>query len=60
MRPANAIGSDGARYQSRNGSADRQRADKDRIAMYVAAPLSGNAVAERETEKASADETCGE
>jgi hypothetical protein len=30
------------------------------IAMYVAAPLSGNAVAERETEEASADETCGE
>jgi len=51
---ADAIGGQGTHDQTRNGSADRQQADKDRAAMYVAAPLSGDDVAECETEAAAA------
>lgn len=54
-----AIGGHGAHDQTRNGSADRQQADKDRVAMYVAAPLSGNDVTEGETNEASARKSHG-
>jgi hypothetical protein len=48
----------GTHDQAHNSSADHQEANEYRATMYVAAPLSGNDVAEREADKASAREPC--
>jgi hypothetical protein len=57
---ADAIGGHSAHDQARDGSADRQKADKNASPCMLLRPLSGDDAAERETEEASADEPGGE
>jgi hypothetical protein len=57
---SNSIRGDRAHDQTQNGSAEHQQANKDRAAMYVAAVISGDSVAQCETDKASSGNPCGD